>query len=197
MTPTLHLTGDPAADTLLSEDPLALLAGMLLDQQVPMERAFAGPVEIARRLGRTGLDAREIAEYDPEGFAGLLARKPAVHRYPSSMAGRLQELCRYLVENYDGDAAAVWRDAGTGRELLRRLQELPGYGRQKSQIFLALLGKQLDVRPEGWRAAAGEYGEEGSLKSVADIRDAESLAGVRAFKQRRKAEAKAARAGHG
>ncbi|MFC7330082.1 HhH-GPD-type base excision DNA repair protein [Marinactinospora rubrisoli] len=197
MTPTLHLTGDADADSLLSEDPLALLAGMLLDQQVPMERAFAGPAEIARRLGRDRLDARQIAEYDPDGFAELLSRTPAVHRYPSAMAGRLQELCRHLVAHYGGDAAALWRDAPTGRELLRRLQALPGYGRQKSQIFVALLGKQLDVRPEGWRAAAGDYGEEGSLRSVADVRDPESLAGVRAFKQRQKAAAKAARAARG
>src|SRR5690606_41517840 len=147
---TLHLAQDPEADALLGRSPLAALTGMLLDQQIPMEWAFKGPATIARGMGADDLDAHEIAAYDPEAFAALLAEKPAVHRYPGSMAGRIQQLCRYLVEHYDGDAEAVWRDVGSGAELLRRLQDLPGFGKQKAQIFLALLGKQLGVRPEGW-----------------------------------------------
>nr|WP_276203762.1 HhH-GPD-type base excision DNA repair protein [Actinomadura atramentaria] len=166
---------------------------MCCDQQIPMEWAFTGPLTIARRLGAEDLDAHEIAAFDPERFAALLSEKPAVHRYPGSMAKRVQQLCAYLVEHYGGDAEAVWRDADTGKELLRRLNALPGFGKQKAQIFLALLGKQYGVRPEGWREAAGEYGEEDSRRSVADITGPESLAEVRAFKQARKAAAKADR----
>ncbi|HZF90601.1 HhH-GPD-type base excision DNA repair protein [Streptomyces sp.] len=191
---TLRLAQDPDADALLGRSPLAALVGMLLDQQIPMEWAFKGPSTIARRLGADDLDAHEIAAYDPEAFAALLSDKPAVHRYPGSMAQRIQQLCQYLVEHYDGDAAAVWRDAGSGRELLKRLQELPGFGRQKAQIFLALLGKQLGVRPEGWQEAAGDYGQPGAFRSVADITGPESLAKVRAHKQEMKAAAKAAKA---
>ncbi|MFD4345194.1 HhH-GPD-type base excision DNA repair protein [Streptomyces coelicoflavus] len=191
---TLHLAQDPEADELLGRSPLAALVGMLLDQQVPMEWAFKGPSTIARRMGAEDLDAHDIAAYDPEAFAALLSDKPAVHRYPGSMAGRVQQLCRYLVETYDGDAEDVWRGVSTGGELLRRLQELPGFGKQKAQIFLALLGKQLGVRPEGWREAAGAYGEPDSFRSVADIRGPESLTKVRAHKQEMKAAAKAAKA---
>ncbi|MFH9733786.1 HhH-GPD-type base excision DNA repair protein [Streptomyces sp. NPDC017260] len=189
---TLHLAQDPEADELLGRSPLAALVGMLLDQQVPMEWAFKGPSTIARRMGAEDLDAHDIAAHDPEAFAALLSDKPAVHRYPGSMAGRVQQLCRYLVETYDGDAEAVWRGVGTGKELLKRLQELPGFGKQKAQIFLALLGKQLGVRPEGWREAAGAYGEPKSFRSVADITGPESLTKVRAHKQEMKAAAKAA-----
>ncbi|MFH8464942.1 HhH-GPD-type base excision DNA repair protein [Streptomyces sp. NPDC017991] len=216
---TLHLAQRPEADELLGRSPLAALVGMLLDQQVPMEWAFAGPYTIARRLGGDDLDAHEIAAYEPEAFAALLSTKPAVHRYPGSMAKRIQQLCQYLVEHYDGDAAKVWEDAGTdtdtdagtgtdsgtgstgtgsgagavtGAELLRRLKELPGFGTQKAQIFLALLGKQLGVRPRGWREAAGPYGEARSFRSVADITGPESLTKVRAHKQEMKAAAKAA-----
>ncbi|MER7055223.1 HhH-GPD-type base excision DNA repair protein [Streptomyces sp. NPDC000351] len=191
---TLHLAQDPEADELLGRSPLAALVGMLLDQQVPMEWAFKGPSTIARRMGAEDLDAHDIAAHDPEAFAALLSDKPAVHRYPGSMAGRVQQLCRYLVETYDGDAEAVWRGVGTGKELLKRLQELPGFGKQKAQIFLALLGKQLGVRPEGWREAAGAYGEPKSFRSVADITGPESLTKVRAHKQEMKAAAKAAKA---
>jgi uncharacterized HhH-GPD family protein len=191
---TLHLAQDPEADALLGRSPLAALIGMLLDQQIPMEWAFKGPATIAQRLGTDDLDAHEIAAHEPEAFAALLSQKPAVHRYPGSMAKRIQQLCQYLVEHHDGDAEAVWRDAGTGRELLKRLAELPGFGKQKAQIFLALLGKQLGVRPEGWREAAGSYGEEKSFRSVADITGPESLAKVRAHKQEMKAAAKAAKA---
>ncbi|MGW2468709.1 HhH-GPD-type base excision DNA repair protein [Streptomyces bauhiniae] len=191
---TLHLAQDPDADALLGRSPLAALTGMLLDQQIPMEWAFKGPETIARRMGADDLDAHDIAARDPEEFAALLSEKPAVHRYPGSMAKRVQTLCQYLVEHYDGDAEAVWRDAGSGAELLKRLEALPGFGKQKAQIFLALLGKQLGVAPEGWREAAGAYGEEKSYRSVADITGPESLARVRAHKQEMKAAAKAAKA---
>ena len=191
---TLHLAQDPEADELLGRSPLAALIGMLLDQQVPMEWAFKGPSTIARRMGAEDLDAHDIAAYDPEAVAALLSEKPAVHRYPGSMAGRVQQLCRYLVETYDGDAEGVWRGVSNGGELLKRLQALPGFGKQKAQIFLALLGKQLGVRPEGWREAAGAYGEPDSFRSVADIRGPESLTKVRAHKQEMKAAAKAAKA---
>ncbi|MEU9149408.1 HhH-GPD-type base excision DNA repair protein [Streptomyces sp. NPDC048417] len=192
---TLHLAQDPAADELLSHSRLAALTGMLLDQQVPMEWAFKGPATIAQRMGTDDLDAHEIAAQDPEAFAALLSEKPAVHRYPGSMAKRIQQLCQYLVEHYDGDAEGIWRDVESGAELLKRLQELPGFGKQKAQIFLALLGKQLGVRPTGWREAAGAYGEAESFRSVADITGPESLAKVRAHKQEMKAAAKAAKAG--
>jgi uncharacterized HhH-GPD family protein len=190
---TLHLAQQPEADELLGRSPLAALVGMLLDQQIPMEWAFAGPYTIAQRMGTDDLDAHEIAAYDPEAFAALLATKPAVHRYPGSMAKRIQQLCQYLVEHYDGDAAALWKNAASGTELLTRLNSLPGFGAQKSQIFLALLGKQLGVRPQGWREAAGAYGDQESFRSVADITGPESLAKVRAHKQELKAAAKAAK----
>ncbi|MGI5529362.1 HhH-GPD-type base excision DNA repair protein [Streptomyces syringium] len=191
MSPSLRLAQQPEADELLSRSPLAALVGMLLDQQVPMEWAFTGPYTVARRLGHDDLDAREIAAKDPEELEALFAEKPAVHRYPASMAKRVQQLCQYLVEHYDGDASAVWRDAATGRELLERLNELPGFGKQKSQIFLALLGKQFTVTPDGWREAAGPYGEDGSHRSVADITGPESLEKVRAYKQQMKRAAAA------
>ncbi|MEU3534673.1 HhH-GPD-type base excision DNA repair protein [Streptomyces murinus] len=194
---TLHLAQDPAADALLGRSPLAALTGMLLDQQVPMEWAFKGPRTIADRLGAEDLDAHEIAARDPEAFAALLSEKPAVHRYPGAMAKRVQQLCQYLVEHYDGDAEAVWRGVGSGAELLRRLEDLPGFGRQKAQIFLALLGKQLGVTPAGWREAAGAYGEPESYRSVADITGPDSLTRVRAHKQEMKAAAKAAKAARG
>lgn len=191
MSPTIHLAQQAEADELLGRSPLAALIGMLLDQQVPMEWAFSGPYTIAQRLGGDDLDCHEIAAQDPEAFAALLSEKPAVHRYPGSMAKRVQQLCRYLVDEYDGDATALWRDVATGRELLARLNALPGFGKQKSQIFLALLGKQFGVAPEGWREAAGPYGEEGAYRSAADITGPESLAKVRAFKQEMKRAAKA------
>ncbi|WP_018656975.1 HhH-GPD-type base excision DNA repair protein [Actinomadura flavalba] len=177
------------ANALLNRSPLALLIAMLLDQQVPLERAFAAPAELARRLGRE-LDAEEIAGYDPEAFVGVFAEKPALHRYPKAMAARVQGLCRALVEQYGGDAEAVWRDAGSGAELYKRVHALPGFGEQKAKIFVALLGKRLDVRPDGWRKAAGSYGDEGSYRSVADIVDEPSLGRVRAYKQEMKAAAK-------
>ncbi|MES9606703.1 HhH-GPD-type base excision DNA repair protein [Actinomadura sp. NPDC048032] len=192
MATKVHLAQRPEADELLGRSPLAALVGMLLDQQIPMEWAFSGPYTIAQRLGSDDLDAYEIAAYDPERFAALLAEKPAVHRYPGSMAKRVQQLCQYLVDHYDGDAEKVWKGVDSGKELYKRLNGLPGFGKQKAQIFLALLGKQYGVRPEGWREAAGDYGEEGSHRSVADITGPDSLARVRAFKQEMKAAAKAA-----
>ena len=186
----LQLTSDANADALLSEDPFALLVGMLLDQQIAMEVAFAGPRKIADRLG--GLDARLIAEADPEAFAALCAQTPAVHRFPASMAKRIQELARAIVGGYDGDAAAVWNSGDPdAAEVLRRLKALPGFGEQKARIFLALLGKQYGVTPRGWRAAAGDYGRAGTHMSVADVVDKGSLDQVRAYKKKLKA-AKAA-----
>jgi uncharacterized HhH-GPD family protein len=182
-TPTLRLAQNPEADELLARDPLALLLGMLLDQRVPLEWAFGAPYRLAQRLGTDSLDAAELAAHDPEAFTQLMVGPPALHRYPAVMAGRIQTLCRHLVGAYGGDAAAVWRDADSGQELLRRLRALPGFGEQKARIFVALLGKQLGVCPPGWREAAGPYGEEGSRRSAADVTDADSLAEVRAFKQ--------------
>ncbi|MEU4272290.1 HhH-GPD-type base excision DNA repair protein [Streptomyces sp. NPDC026092] len=194
MTTEIHLAQQPEADELLGRSPLAALVGMLLDQQVPMEWAFSGPYTIAQRLGADDLDAGQIAAYDPEAFGALLSEKPAVHRYPGSMAKRIQQLCQFLVDEYGGDAEAVWADAKSGKELLARLKALPGFGVQKAQIFLALLGKQYGVRPTGWREAAGAYGDQGSYRSAADITGPESLAKVRAFKQEAKRAAKAAKA---
>ncbi|MFF9285199.1 HhH-GPD-type base excision DNA repair protein [Streptomyces griseosporeus] len=194
---TLHLAQDPAADELLGRSPLAALVGMLLDQQIPMEWAFKGPRTIADRMGADDLDAHDIAAQDPEAFAALLSEKPAVHRYPGSMAKRIQQLCQYLVEHYDGNAELVWKGVDDGRELLRRLEALPGFGKQKARIFLALLGKQLGVRPAGWREAAGSYGDPDSYRSIADITGPDSLTKVRAHKQEMKAAAKAAKAKKG
>jgi len=193
MKTTVHLAQQAEADELLGRSAPAALVGMLLDQQVPMEWAFTGPYTIAHRMGGDDLDVFEIAAYDPDEFARLCARKPAVHRYPQSMAHRVQQLCRHLVEEYDGDASAVWKDVATGAELLRRLRALPGFGKQKAQIFLALLGKQYGVTPPGWREAAGAYGEVGSYRSVADITGPETLERVRAHKQEAKRAAKAAK----
>ena len=184
----LHLTGDPAADEVLSTDPFALLTGMLLDQQFPMERAFAGPAKILERFGT--LEPAAIADAPPEDFAALCSTPPAVHRFPGSMAARVQDLARLVVERYDGRAEALWEGADSGRELLRRLTELPGFGKQKAQIFAALLGKQLGVRPDGWEQAAGVYAEPGCHRSVADVRGAASLEKVRAFKKEQKAAGK-------
>lgn len=187
--PTLHLAQYEPADALLSASPLALLIGMLLDQQFPMERAFLGPYLLAERLGGS-LHADRIAGYDPESFAALAAGPPAVHRFPGAMASRIQALCRLVVELYGGDAEALWRGAADGAELARRLVELPGFGAQKAKIFAALLGKQFGVRPPGWREAAAPYTEDGSFRSVADVTDAESLQRVRDHKAAAKRAAK-------
>lgn len=186
----LQLVQDPAADALLESNPFALLVGMLLDQQIPMETAFAGPKKIADRMG--DVDAREIADYDPEKFIALCSERPAVHRFPGSMGKRLQIMAQAIVDDYDGNASALWT-AGEpdGSEVLRRLKALPGFGEQKAKIFLALLGKQYGVTPTGWREAAGDYGKPGTYMSVADVVDAGSLEKVRSYKKQAKAAAKA------
>jgi uncharacterized HhH-GPD family protein len=194
MASTVRLTGDADADALLSADPLALLIGMLLDQQIPMERAFEGPRRLAERLGVERLDAAAIADHDPEAFQALFAETPAIHRFPGSMATRVQDVCRAIVESYDGDVTRVWEEAADGRDLRTRLKDLPGFGDQKARIFLALLAKRLGVTPDGWQEAAGEYGDEG-YRSVADIADPSTdIERVREWKQARKAEAKAKKA---
>jgi uncharacterized HhH-GPD family protein len=190
---TIPVTGDPDADRLLVDDPLALLIGMLLDQQVPMEWAFRGPLTLRKRLGGTGrLDAHTIAAMAPEDLEALFRTKPALHRYPGSMAKRTHDLCRHLVDEYDGDAAAVWRSATGGDELYRRLRALPGYGEEKAKIFLAILGKRLGVAPPGWEEAAAPFSDT-TPRSVADIDSPESLQRVREWKttQKRKKKGKA------
>ena len=188
---TLHLATTVEANQFLADDPLGLLIGMLLDQQIPMEKAFTSPQVLAERMGRVRLEAREIAEYDPERFEALFREVPALHRFPAAMAKRTQAMAQGLVERYDGDAAAMWSSASSGAELVERIAALPGFGAQKARIFTALLGKQFQVRPRGWREAAGAYGEPRSFRSVADVVDAGSLVKVRAFKQQQKAAAKA------
>ena len=188
MTSKLSLVQDPAADALLEENPFALLVGMLLDQQIAMEVAFGGPKKIADRIG--GFDAATIADYDPDKFAALCAQTPAVHRFPGSMAKRVQALAQVVVDEYGGDAAALWSDDADGAEVLRRLNALPGFGEQKAKIFLALLGKQYGVTPKGWRSAAGDYGKAGTHMSVADVKDPGSLQKVRTYKKEAKARAK-------
>ncbi|WP_428961344.1 HhH-GPD-type base excision DNA repair protein [Micromonospora fluostatini] len=191
----LTLPVDPAANDLLNRDPLALLIGMTLDQQIPLEKAFSSPYVLAERLGHAP-DAHELAGCDPEALVAVFAQPPALHRFPKAMAARVQEVCRVLVERYDGDASRLWADVTDGRELLSRITGLPGFGTQKAQIFLALLGKRFDVQPPGWREAAGGYGDPEAYRSVADITDAESLRRVREYKKQAKAEAKA-KAGKG
>ncbi|WP_027945794.1 HhH-GPD-type base excision DNA repair protein [Amycolatopsis taiwanensis] len=185
----LRLTGDAESDKLLSEDPFALLTGMLLDQQISMEIAFAGPRKIADRMG--GFSVAKIAEADLDEFVELCVTKPAIHRYGGSMARRVHALAGYIMDTYGGRTEAIWTEGDPdGAEVLRRLKALPGYGDQKARIFLALLGKQLGVQPTGWRQAAGAYGEEGSRRSIADVTDAQTLAEVRTFKKAAKAAAK-------
>jgi uncharacterized HhH-GPD family protein len=186
--PTLHLAQDPDADALLTEDALALLVGMALDQQFPMERAFRGPHVIRERIG--AFDAKTLAEH-PD-LKAVFAQPPVVHRFPGSMATRVQDLCRHIVDDYDGKAEQIWKGVKTADELLTRLEALPGFGTQKAKIFLALLGKQRGVRPKGWRETAGAYGEDGSFRSIADVRSPETLLKVRAYKQEQKRAAKAA-----
>lgn len=192
MSPQLRIAQDEVADELLSSDPFALLVGMLLDQQFPMERAFAGPAKVKERFGT--LDPAEIAAAEPEAFADLCATPPAVHRYGRSMAGRIQAVATVVRDEYDGDVTRIWTTAADTKELLKRLKALPGFGDQKARIFAALLGKQLGVRPDGWREAIGPYAEDGSRRSVADVTDEGSLQEVRDFKKAAKAEAKAAKA---
>ena len=182
----IHITGDPAADQVLSDDPFALLVGMMLDQQYPMEHAFRGPAKVLDRFGT--LEPARIAAADPEEFAALCSTPPAIHRFPGSMAARLQELAGIVVEQYDGRAERIWTEAADGQDLLKRMTALPGFGKQKSQIFVALLAKQLGVRPDGWESAVGDYSQEG-YRSVADVVDEASLEKVRAYKKEKKAAA--------
>ncbi|MGH3384797.1 MAG: HhH-GPD-type base excision DNA repair protein [Nocardioidaceae bacterium] len=186
----LKIAQDTAADEVLTADPFALLTGMLLDQQFPMEHAFAGPAKVKERFGT--LDPAAIAAADPEEFAALCAVTPVVHRFPASMAGRIQTLAAHVLKEYDGDTSRLWNEAESGKDLLARLQRIPGFGKQKAQIFVALLAKQLDVRPDGWEEAAGAYSEPGSFRSVADVVDGDSLDRVRAFKKEQKAKAREA-----
>jgi uncharacterized HhH-GPD family protein len=187
----LHLAQDEAADALLATDPFALLVGMLLDQQFPMERAFAGPYVITQRLGIDRLHPAAVADADPEAFAAMMAGPPAVHRYHRNMAARVQALAAYVVRTYGGDAGAIWRDVADGTELFARLRALPGFGDQKARIFVALLGKQLGVRPPGWEQAAGEYATAGSRRSAADVVDEVTLQEVREYKRAMKAHSRA------
>jgi uncharacterized HhH-GPD family protein len=185
---TIRIAQDPDADRVLGESPFALLCGMLLDQQFPMERAFAGPAKILERFGT--LDPGAVAVADPEEFAALCSTPPAIHRFPGSMAARVQALAAHVVEEYEGRTERLWEEAPTGRDLHARLQAQPGFGKQKAQIFVALVGKQLGVRPDGWEQAAGDYAEPGSFRSVADVVDQDSLDRVRAFKKQKKAAAR-------
>ena len=190
--PPLTLAQDPDADQVLSDNPLALLIGMVLDQQFPMERAFAGPALLTERIGE--ISAEKIAEYDHDELVAAFTGPPALHRYPRSMAERVQSVCRAIVEDYDGDVTRIWTDAADGRDVFRRLNALPGWGKMKAQIFTALLGKQGGIEVYGWREAAGSYGDEGARRSIADVVDPVTLAEVRDFKQAQKKAAKAAEA---
>ena len=185
----LRLTGDPHADDVLNEHSFAVLVGMMLDQQYPMEHAFRGPAKVLDRFG--SLEPAVIAAADPEEFAALCAQQPAIHRFPGSMAARLQEIARIVEDDYAGDASRIWTEATSGADLLKRVQALPGFGKQKAQIFVALLAKQLGVRPDGWEKVTGDYALEGH-RSVADVVDDASLQKVRDHKKQMKAAAKAA-----
>jgi uncharacterized HhH-GPD family protein len=192
--PSLHLSQNPAADKLLSVSPLALLIGMVLDQQVPLEWAFAAPLMLQERLDGP-LTAEHIAAMDVDSLAALFSQRPALHRYPGSMAQRVHELCRTVAGDFGGRAEKIWSGVATGEELMARIRALPGFGEQKAKIFVALLGKQLGVRPAGWEDVSRPYSEPGSFRSVADIVDEAALAKVRAFKADLKAAAKAATSG--
>jgi uncharacterized HhH-GPD family protein len=183
----LQIAQDAHADQVLTDHPFVLLAGMMLDQQFPMERAFAAPAKVLDRFGT--LDPAAIADAEPEAFAELCSTPPAIHRYGRSMAGRLQALARIVVDEYDGDASRIWTEPKTGEALMKRLTALPGFGEQKARIFAALLAKQLGVKPRGWTTVVGDYGRKG-YRSVADVVDADSLAKVRAFKQEQKKKAR-------
>ena len=187
MTGTLYITGDAAADNLLNTDANALLLGMLLDQQVPMEWAFAGPSTLKERLGH--LDPGKIAAMPEDDFVSICCEKPAIHRFPGSMGKRIHQVCAVVADQYDGDAANLWTGVDSGKELLQRLRALPGYGDEKSKIFVAILGKTQGVTPEGWRTAAGKFGDD-VPRSVADITDEASLSRVRDWKKAQKAAKK-------
>lgn len=190
---TLWLPIPPEAIELVNRDPLAMLVGLTLDQQITMEKAFSSPYVLVERLGHVP-DVRELAAYDQEALVAVFAQPPALHRFPKAMAGRVQEVCQALVDRYDGDPRQLWDTAPTGAELFARITALPGFGRQKAQILVALLGKRYAVQPPGWREAAGDYGPDDAYASVADVVDEESLRRVREHKQQLKAAAKAAKA---
>jgi uncharacterized HhH-GPD family protein len=199
MTVDLHLAQDAEADKLLSDNPLALVIGMVLDQQIPLEKAFSSPAELARRM-RRALDAADIAAMDPGELETLFKERPALHRFPGSMASRVQEVSRVVAEDYGGRADDIWNTATSGAELVDRLKKLPGFGEHKARIFAALLGKQLGVRPDGWQAASAPFGDDGTFLSVADITDSQTLDKVRTTKKALKAKAQAkakAKAGAG
>jgi uncharacterized HhH-GPD family protein len=189
----MYLASTTAANTLLENDPLALLLGMMLDQQIPMEKAFTSPAVLRDRLG-SELDAADIAAYDPQRLEAIFAEPPALHRFPLAMAKRAQVLCAIVAERYHGDAAAIWTTASSGTQLISRLTELPGFGPQKAKIFAALLGKQVGARPKGWRESSAPYGDTGTFCSAADVVDSASLAKVKAYKKEQKQAAKAAAA---
>jgi uncharacterized HhH-GPD family protein len=190
---SMYLASTPAANELLEHDPLALLLGMMLDQQIPMEKAFTSPAVLRERLGQE-LDARALADHDPAEFEEIFSTPPALHRFPAAMAKRAQVLCGIVADRYDGDAASVWTTAGSGTELVARLQALPGFGPQKAKMFAALLGKQVGTRPKGWREASAPYGEDGTFHSAADVVDKASLVKVKAYKKQMKAAARASTA---
>ncbi|MDT9594573.1 HhH-GPD-type base excision DNA repair protein [Nocardioides zeae] len=183
-----QIAGEPAADQVLDDHAFAPLVGMMLDQQYGMEHAFRGPWKVLSRFGT--LEPAAIAAADPEEFVALCSQPPAIHRFPGSMAARLQDLARVITQEYGGDTSRLWSEATSGKDLLKRIKALPGFGDQKARIFVAFLAKHLDVRPEGWEAAAGDYALEG-YRSVADVVDADSLLKVREYKQAKKAAAKA------
>jgi uncharacterized HhH-GPD family protein len=185
----LRLAQNPDADALITEDAFALFVGMILDQQIPLERAFAAPFELRTRLGGT-LDAQQVVEMDPDTLVEAFVRKPALHRFPAANAERVQKFAHIVVDEYNGDAASIWTGAATGAELLKRVEALPGFGKQKAKIFVALLGKQLSVKPKGWREACTPFGDTGTMMSIADIKNDKTLAAVRAWKQAKKAAAK-------
>ena len=186
------MTGDGAADALLSESPLALLIAMILDQQIPLEKAFRSPFDLQERLGGT-LDVFALAAMDPDRLVEVFSARPALHRFPKSMAKRVQEACELIVSSYGGDTAAIWTTAKDGNQLLANLKAIPGFGDQKARIFVALLGKQLGIQPSGWKKVSAPYGQSGSFRSVADIESPEDLVKVRQFKAKAKAKAKAAK----
>ncbi len=177
---TLAITGDEAADRLLNSNGTAALIGMLLDQQVPMEWAFRGPATLHERLGH--LDAERIAAMDEADFVAVCTEKPAIHRFPKSMGERIHKLCVHLTDNYDGDGAAVWSDEPDASTLFKRIRDLPGFGDEKSKIFLALLAKRFGAAPDGWEELAGPFGDD-TPRSAADIHDEDSLARVRDWKR--------------
>lgn len=181
---TLYITGNVDSDKLLNSNGTALLIGMLLDQQVPMEWAFNGAYTLKQRLGH--LNPRSIAAMDPDEFLSVCLEKPAIHRFPKAMAQRIQGMCAIIGEKYNNKGENIWNDVQTGDELFARLRELPGFGEEKAQIFIALLGKRFDVRPTGWKKAAGVFSDS-HPRTVADITSPDTLLKVRAWKKAEKA----------